>query len=161
MKKDMMSEYFDKLTGEQKKDFMAIHDLLCQLGYKPAKANTQELNIVFKNGQTREHIAKFSIENDRPVLKIKFYSSKNYSGLFAEAIRKTIEEYDYKYTGCYRCGKCHNRRRGYDYTYPDGRHYFRCGKELIAIYDFQHHDLEEIQYLINKHHQYLVSMISQ
>ena len=153
---DIMNSFYNHVHASTKVDFMELYAYLCELGYKPYRAKTKDINIVFKNSKTREHIAKFSIENREPVLKMKFYSIKHYSKVFSEAIRNTIEEYNYRYTGCYACGKCSDQLEGYDYTYPDGRHYFRCGKELIPIYDFQTNDLKEIKHLLNAHHDYLL-----
>ena len=153
-----MDEFYSKITEEQKILFMEIENYLFDLGYKPSRAKTKDTNFVFKNPKTKEHIAKFSIENNKPILKLKFYSSSNYSKLFEEALRVVIEEYQYKYTGCYKCGKCKEFLEGYTYLYSDGRKYFRCGKELIPLPFIRTEDLEEIKLLINTHHSYLYKL---
>jgi hypothetical protein len=91
-------------------------------------------------------------------LRIKFFASPAYSNFFQEAIRATIEEYDYKYIGCYGCGDC-NGTQGYWYRYPDGREYYRCGKELIEIFDTRNMPLEELLDLLKRQHEFFLSSL--
>ena len=154
-----MEEFYSKIENEQKNMFKEIEEYLFELGYKPSRAKTKDLNIVFKNSKTKEHIVKFSIEKEKPVLKLKFYSSSIYSNVFSEAIKNTIEEYQYKYTGCYKCGKCKESLEGYIYEYPDGRKYFRCAKELISLPTVRMENLDEIKQMIRVHHSYLMNKI--
>lgn len=102
---------------------------------------------------------KFSIENDLPVLKMKFYATASYTDLFHEGVRAVVEEYNYKYTGCYQCGKCKDGLEGYEYTYPDGRNYFRCGIELISLPPITHNDVPEILQLLKNQHEHYLSML--
>jgi hypothetical protein len=71
-------------------------------------------------------------------------------------IRTAIEEYDYQGTGYYSCGNC-DGIHGYQYKYSDGREYYRCGKELIEIYDTSNLPLEELLDLLKKQHEYFLS----
>jgi hypothetical protein len=58
-----------------------------------------------------------------------------------------IEEFGGKYTGCYGCGRC-DGTEGYTFVYPDGRQVFRCGSELISVFDFGEKDIPEIKNLM-------------
>lgn len=70
--------------------------------------------------------------------------------IFQNAIKNVIEEYDSKYTGCYGCGRCERKLEGYTYIYQDGRQVFRCGRELVPIYDYDEASIEEIKKLMNE-----------
>lgn len=155
-KMNILDEFYLVTDSSDKDLFIEIEKHLASLGYKPSRAKTKDINIVFKNRDTKEHLAKYTIEKGKAVLKLKFYSSKSYSALFNEAIRITIEEYEFRYTGCYGCGKCKESLEGYQYEYSDGRKYFRCGKELIALPDVKLENLDEIIQLITTQHEYLL-----
>ncbi|MDQ0193295.1 hypothetical protein [Paenibacillus wynnii] len=149
-----LDEFYQQLSDEETSVFSEIADYAAQLGYKPKKAKTQALNFVFNNSKTKKHIMKFSIEKGNPVLKMKFYASATYSHIFRESLRAVVEEFNYKYTGCYNCGKCKDKLEGYEYTYADGRTYFRCGVELISILPITDKDIPEIKKLLKTQHQY-------
>ncbi|MGZ9584008.1 hypothetical protein [Paenibacillus marinisediminis] len=150
----VLDEFFQYLSDEEKMLYSEIANQAEKLGYKPKKAKTQALNFVFNSNKTKKHIMKFSIEKGTPVLKMKFYASTNSSYIFQESVRTTIEEYNYKYTGCYNCGKCTDKLEGYEYKYADGRKYFRCGSELISLPPVTHNELPEILKLLHTQHQY-------
>lgn len=154
-----LDEFFVLLDDEDTMKFSQIADYAIHLGYKPKKAKTQSINYVFTNNKTKRHMLKFSIEEGIPHLKMKFYATKNYSPIFHEGVRVVVEEFNYKYTGCYNCGKCTDTLEGYEYTYPDGRTYFRCGSELICLPEFTQYDVPEILELIQTQHLYYLSKI--
>ncbi|ULQ58637.1 hypothetical protein K7I13_08690 [Brucepastera parasyntrophica] len=76
---------------------------------------------------------KFYGGEDGICWKLKFYANKEYSGIYDKSIKDVIERFNYKYVGCYGCGKCKKEKAGYNIEYDDGRKYFRCGFELIPI----------------------------
>lgn len=154
-----LDEFFVLLDDEDKVIYAQIADYVIHLGYKPRKAKTQAINYVFTNNKTKRHLLKFSIEEGIPHLKMKFYATKKYSLIFHEGVRAVVEEFNYKYTGCYKCGKCKDTLDGYEYTYPDGRRFFRCGSELISLPRFTQSDIPEILELIEKQHIYYVSRL--
>ena len=153
----ILDEFFQNLSDEDKILYSEIANQAEKLGYKPKKAKTQALNLVFSSNKTKKHIMKFSIEKGNPILKLKFYASSKYSNIFHESVRTTIEEDHYKYTGCYNCGKCKDGLEGYVYKYTDGRTYFRCGGELISLPPITHKELPEILELLNTQHQYYLT----
>ncbi|BCG60771.1 hypothetical protein [Paenibacillus sp. URB8-2] len=152
-----LEEFYQCLSAEDQNMYSEIANFATQLGYKPKKAKTQAINYVFNSNKTKKHIMKFSIEKSKAILKMKFYASTDYSYIFHESVRAVIEEYNYKYTGCYNCGKCKDNLEGYEYTYSDGRKYFRCGGELISIQRITLNDIPEIVNLLNTQHQYYLS----
>ncbi|WP_188539722.1 hypothetical protein [Paenibacillus segetis] len=154
-----LDEFFVFLSDEDKLKFSQIAEYAIHLGYKPKKAKTQSINYVFTNNKTKAHMLKFSIEKGNPYLKMKFYATKSYSLLFHEGIRAVVEEFNYRYTGCYECGKCKDTLHGYEYTYPDGRTFFRCGSELICLPDFTQQDIPEILDLLQTQHDYYLSKL--
>ncbi|MDT3429152.1 translation initiation factor 2 beta subunit (eIF-2beta)/eIF-5 [Paenibacillus forsythiae] len=152
-----LEEFYQYLSDEEKNIFSEIAGYAIKLGYKPKKAKTQAINYVFNSNKTKKHIMKFSIEQGRPILKMKFYASTDYSHIFHESVRAVMEEYNYKYTGCYNCGKCKDQLEGYEYKYSDGREYFRCGGELISIQPITNKEIPEIMKLLHTQHQYYLS----
>ena len=151
-----IKEYEAILSEDEKTYFAELYRHILALGYKPKKEKKKSISFDFKHRLVKNSIVKFSSEHGQPYLKLKFFATKEYSPCFKEAIRTTIEEFNYKYTGCYRCGKCGFNLEGYTYSYADGRKYFRCGLELIEIKDFLNIDIEETKNLIsNQHHFYL------
>lgn len=154
-----LAPFYESISEQERDMFIKLAQAVMLLGYKPKKAKTQAVNYVFTNSRTKRHLLKFSIEKGKPVLKLKFYASKEYSHLFKEAVRMTIEEYDYKYTGCYKCGKCTDGLDGYVYKYKDGRTYFRCGGELVSLPSIRDKDVPEIIKLLERQHEYYLTMI--
>lgn len=154
---DVLKDFIEYIGEKDKPIFTQIADIAINLGYKPKRAKTQDINYVFMNNKTKKHLLKFSIENDKPVVKLKFYATKEYSEIFTASIKQVIEEFDYRYTGCYQCGKCQGAPEGYVYTYPDGRSFFRCGSELIALSHVEIEMIPEISSLMKMQHEHFLS----
>ncbi len=148
-----MDDYFETLTAEGKIVFSAIADAALALGYRAKRDKTHSPGYTFSHRRVKRRILRFSVNRGKPVIKLRFFAAQEYSEFFHEAIRKTIEEYDFRYTGCYGCGNC-DGTEGYQYRYPDGREYFRCGSELIEIEDVSHVPLEELLELLREQHRY-------
>jgi len=151
---DNLEEFYNLLDEENKRYFSKIADFAFSLGYKVKRAKTKDINFVFTNSKTKKHILKFAYEKNKAVVKLKYYASRDYSHFFQECIRETIEEYDFKYTGCYKCGKCKDGLKGYYYLYPNGRQYFRCGGELISLPHITENILPELLDLLKKQHEF-------
>jgi len=105
--------------------------------------------------EVRDNILK----DNTPGLRLKFYASDDYSDIFKEGIKRVIEEFDGKYTGCYGCGRCKGKLQGYTYTYDDGKKVFRCGSELISIHNFSKIDIGETKRLIKKQDEFFMKVI--
>ncbi len=153
-----MDDYYAILTEEERDVFSSIADFAFNLGYKAKKDKTNAIGYSFKHSKLSKQILRFTSSRGKPVLRIKYFASPAYSEFFHEAIRATIEEFDYKYTGCYGCERC-DGTNGYRYTYPDGREYYRCGSELIEITDVRNLPLEELLELLQKQHEFFLSRL--
>jgi hypothetical protein len=151
-----MNDYFDTLADDEKPVFSAVAEFAFNLGYKAKRDKSKTLSYTFKHRSIKKHILRFSSAKGKPIIKLKFFASPSYSELFREAIRTVIEEYTFQYTGCYGCGDC-NGTQGYMYKYPDGREYYRCGKELIDLMDITKIPVPEMLELFKKQHDFHLS----
>jgi hypothetical protein len=152
-----LNDFFNSLNDEDRKIYSVIANFAYELGYKAKRAKTKDINYVFTNSKIKKHLLKFSFRDGKPNLKIKFYASKNYSSFFSDSVRKVIEEFNFKYTGCYKCGKCEGAPMGYNYEYPNGKRYFRCGSELIELPSIDESVISEILSLLKTQHTYYLS----
>lgn len=120
-----------------------------ELGYIEKRAKTIDVIYIFSHPITKERILKFSYSSKRGfVVHLKFNKSTNYTHFFHEAIRRTIEESNFKYTGCYaHCDKC-DGTLGYTYRYPNNSEYFRCYQELIELFDITLNEMSEVKSLL-------------
>jgi hypothetical protein len=151
-----MDDYFATLTEAEQAVFSAIAQYAFRLGYKAKKDKAKSLGYTFTHSKVKKLILRFSSSRGKPIIKLKFFASRHYSEFFQEALRATIEEYDYKYTGCYGCGNC-NGTEGYRYMYPDGREYYRCGTELIELTEISSVPVPELLELLREQHDYYAS----
>jgi hypothetical protein len=104
------------------------------LGYKMSRDKTRCPSYSFSSRKYGTTILRVIDDGKRRYIRLKFFGSASYPPAFEAALKRTIEEYDFKYTGCYGCGSCATPI-GYRIEYPDGREYFRCGRELVEIFD--------------------------
>lgn len=138
--------------------FLELAEYASHLGYHPVRNKTSDITIDFRKNNIKKTIMKMEVyeqkhdgykykERNIPGLRLRFFAAKGYSDLFKHGIQRVIEEFGGKYTGCYGCGRC-NGTEGYIYTYPDGRQVYRCGSELISIYNFNEENIPEIKNLL-------------
>ncbi|HAB61644.1 MAG TPA: hypothetical protein DCE48_13290 [Lachnospiraceae bacterium] len=155
----LIEEYIALIPERFRKLFNELAEYAVYLGYNPIRNKTQDLTIDFKKNKYKATIMKFGLkepkhdgfgcgERDNPDLRLRFFACEGYSEIFQNGIKHVIEEFDGKYTGCYGCGRCKGGLEGYTYIYPDGRKVFRCGRELIAIVDYDETVIEEIKKLM-------------
>jgi len=157
-RKIIMEDYLATIAADERTIFSAIAQYAFNLGYKVKKDKTNALGYTFTHSKIRKPILRFTSIKGKPILRLKFFASSTYSYFFHEAIRVTLEEYDFKYTGCYGCGNC-NGTQGYRYRYSDGREYYRCGAELIEICDVKNVPFAELLDLFKKQHEYYLSKL--
>lgn len=153
--KNLIKEFLGTLSTEESMIYSEIMDYLMQLGFTPVKCKTAEFGLDFYNSRLKQKIAKFYNRDFR----LKFYASDSYSEKFSNGIKKVIEDFNGKYTGCYGCGRCKGKLRGYTYVYPDGRKVFRCGSELLVISSITINDIPEIKELITVQNQFFLTAI--
>ena len=145
----MLEDLFDVLSSDDRTLVSELFKFTIDNNLKCNRSKTKDIIYVFSHPKTKERIMKFSHGKKQGfMVSLRFHLSKSYSTFFSEAIRKSIEEYDYRYTGCYpRCNKC-DGTKGYIYTYPDGRQFFRCYLELINLPNVSFRELDELKALI-------------
>jgi hypothetical protein len=163
--KKIINELLVRIPPEYHPLFIDLAEFAISLGYLPKRNKTKDITIDFSNYKTKKAILKLEEKEQKhdgfrygergvPGVRMKFFATDKYSELFSNGIKNVIEEYGGKYTGCYGCGECGTDYQGYYYHYPDGRTIFRCGRELISIFDFSTENLDEMKKLLAKQAEY-------
>ena len=126
-----------------------LSEFALDLGYIKKRAKTKDEIYIFVHPKTKERILKFSYSNKTGfVVHLKFNKTTDYTHFFHEAIRKTREESNFRYTGCYaNCNSC-DGTLGYTYRYPNNTEYFRCYQELIELFDITINEISELKTLL-------------
>ena len=164
----LMNEFLPLISAEYQNMFRELAEYAAALGYPPVRCKTKDLAIDFRSSKCKATIMKMEIkeqrhdgfrcgERDVPGLRLKFFASKHYSPMFHRGVQHVIEEFDGKYTGCYGCGRCTGSPQGYVFRYPDGREVFRCGRELISVFDFGEENMREIKSLLKAQAEYFAA----
>lgn len=161
----LLDAFLAEIGEEYRRMFLDLAEYAVSLGYSPVRNKTKDLSIDFKISKTKRTIMKMEVKEqkhdsfrcgERPVpgLRLRFFAAGTYSEIFHEAVRKALESFGGKYTGCYGCGRCGGDPQGYIYRYSDGRELFRCGAELISIFYFDEGHVEEIKRLLRLQAEY-------
>lgn len=163
-KQMLLNDFLSKIPDKDKVLFQSIAEYAVVLGYQPKKTKTRIFQLDFTSNKLNKTILKLEApdekyENNLPGIRLKFYANESYSNIFHEGIKRVIEAFDGRYTGCYGCGKCKDGLEGYTYLYPDGKSVFRCGGELISITSWNESHLPEIRHLINTQNDFWVNQI--
>lgn len=148
-----LEEYLAILNQPERALFTPVADFAFSLGYRARRDKTRDLNFSFLHRQVKPLILRYSILRGRPVIRLKFFAAGTYSRFFEDALKTTIEEYEFRYTGCYGCEKC-DGSHGYTIRYRDGREYFRCGLELIDLPGLSSAELPELLDLFRRQHEF-------
>lgn len=154
-----MEDYLETASDEEKLVLSTIADYAFDLGYQAKKDKSKTPGYTFKHSKIKKLILRFSTSKGKPIIKLKFFAAQQYSRFFLEALKEVIEEFDYRYTGCYGCRKC-DGTEGYLYRYQDGREYYRCGTELIELSDVKNVPLVEFLELFKTQHEYYLSQLN-
>jgi hypothetical protein len=155
----LVEEFLGHVRPEYHGMFRQLAEYACSLGYRPVKTKTKDFCLDFRSAKAGRTLMKMEEkeqkhgnlrfgQRDCPGLRLRFFASLDYSALFHEGVLNVIEEFNGRYTGCYGCGHCKGEKQGYTYLYPDGRKVFRCGLELVSVFDFTSDDLPEFQRLM-------------
>ncbi len=151
--------------------FKDLSEYAISLGYTPVRNKTKDYSLDFKNNKLKKTIMKLEEKEQKhegigygerniPGLRLKFFASSEYSGIFKKGIQIVIENFDGKYTGCYGCGRCQEKLQGYRFVYPGKNEVFRCGSELVSIYEFSDQDRLEIMKLMGEQAEYFTSFFN-
>jgi hypothetical protein len=154
----ILEELFSTVDEKYAAMFRELAEYAVSLGYNPIRNKTSDITIDFQKNRIKKKIMKMEAheqkhdgykygERDIPGLRLRFFAANEYSDIFKHGIQRVIEEFGGKYTGCYGCGRC-DGTEGYTFVYPDGRQVFRCGSELISVFDFGEKDIPEIKNLM-------------
>lgn len=161
-KYNILNEFLAQLPKTEYKLYIELAEYALSLGYVPKKTKTRLFALDFTKNKVKKTIMKlelhqYSKDTNGPGFRLKFYASQEYSDIFKEGIRKVIEEFGGRYTGCYGCGRCKGELEGYTYVYDDGKKVFRCGGELIPIQGLGMEHLPEIKALLKKQDDFFMS----
>lgn len=149
----LLNSFLLELPERYREIFRELGEYAISLGYRPKRTKSKDFTLDFSKNKVKRTILKMEVhdngqKSNSPGLRLKFYATEAYSKIFRDGVQTVIEEFNGKYTGCYGCGRCKGKLEGYIFTYPDGKEVFRCGNELIAIHDFDAHDIPEIKALL-------------
>ncbi len=158
----LIDEFLEAIPIEYRVMMNELAEYADTLGYVAKRTRTKHLSIDFSKNKVKRTIIKFedhdnAITSREPGLRLKFYASKTYSDVFKDGIQRVIEAFDGRYTGCYGCGRCNAVLEGYSYEYPDGKKVFRCGNELIAIYNWNDKNIPEIKELLKTQDEFWIN----
>ncbi len=163
--KAILTKLLDRIPPEYHPLFTELAEYAISLGYLPKRTTAKDVAVDFANRRTRRTILKLEEKEQKhdgyrygergiPGVRLKFFAGEEYSAIFSNGIKNVIEEFDGKYTGCLGCGDCGSDHQGYIYHYPDGREVFRCGRELISVFDFSTGSPDEMKRLLRKQAEY-------
>lgn len=167
----ILDELFSKIDNNYSAMFQELAEYAINLGYNPIRNKTHDVTIDFRKNKIKKSIMKMEVseqkhdgyaycERNIPGLRLRFFAAKDYSDIFQRGIQRVIEGFDGKYTGCYGCGRC-DGSEGYTYIYPNGKQVFRCGSELISIFDFDEKNMPEIKTMLKTQADYYVARFDQ
>lgn len=154
----IINEFLPSIDTNYHPMFLDLAEYSVSLGFNPVRNKTHDVSIDFRNNKIKRAIMKMEAKEqkhdgftygarDIPGLRLRFFAAKEYSEIFKRGIQNVIEEFEGRYTGCYGCGRC-DGTEGYIYQYPDGRQVYRCGSELLSIFDFSEQDIPENKKLL-------------
>lgn len=151
--KQVLETFLVNLPESSREMFREIAEFAIDLGYLPKKTKSKDYVIDFIKNKVKRTVLKLEvhdngIKTNGPGIRMKFYATAEYSDIFRNGVKRVIEEFGGKYTGCYGCGKCKYELEGYTYVYDDGKKVFRCGNELIAITGIGEQHIPEIKELL-------------
>lgn len=156
--KDKEKQLLNQLLNSVQKDYINVCKELIEyavsLGYLPHKTQASGFAVSFTGKKTNRTVIKISpvtgLNHKKfiPELRIKFSASKNYSDIFANAVKNEAENHGGIYTGCFSCGKCPDAEsKMYKYVYPDGKIVRLCAEVMLAP-DWNKENLPEIKEVI-------------
>ena len=154
----LIDSCISKMNDEDKIIYRPIAEYAAELGYTPKQIKTAggvSEELVFTKSRIKRTLLRIHptkqatptkiLQTGKAGFKLFFCATPQYSEPFQEGIKRVIEAYDGKYTGCSRCGRCKGESEGYTYVYPDGKMVFRCGGVLIALHTISKENIEEIR----------------
>lgn len=166
--KIIVDQLIQALPETDREAYRNIVEYAVSLGYTPKKLHADSTYVSFFKNKVGRTIMKVSAHHneclkvdDVPGLYLNFYANEKYSDIFQQGVKKVIEHFGGKYTGCYGCGKC-DGTYGYTYTYPDAdrREIFKCGFELVELPPIDASHVDEIKRLLKIQDEFFVEHFS-
>jgi hypothetical protein len=151
---DFFEEFYSLSSPDQAALYRTMAEKAIQLGYKAKREKAKQFGISFSSSKYKVTILRFTADKNKPAFRLKFFAAPHYSAVFERSLKKVIERFDFKYTGCYGCNKCKDEKEGYTIRYDDGREYFRCGFELIDINELNEQVKDEVLELLTLQTEY-------
>lgn len=136
------ADFFRCLSAEETGFFFELYEKAMELKLKVKKDATKTPCVSFLMGKNL--VMRFINNGKRNYIKLKYYNCSEPGEVLERALLRTIEEHDFRYTGCYGCGSCQGKRRGYTIRHGNLKTYFRCGRELIEVYEINENSMPEI-----------------
>ena len=150
---DLVEEYLTFIDDDKKHIYRDIAQAAIDLGFIPKKDKVKHFGISFMSKKYGVTLLRM-INDKRPELRLKFFATEDYSKAFDDSIKYIIEKFQFKYVGCYGCGKCKTKKEGYIVNYPNNKTDFRCGSELIEIMELNGSIKDEIIDLMKNQKKY-------
>ena len=133
----LIENCISEMSVDEKEIYRQIAEFAVELGYTPKPIKTAQgisNKLSFKKAKISRTLLKINPGHQNQKLALVFYATPTYSDVFQEGIKRVIEEFDGRYTGCYsKCKRKCDKPQGYTYVYPDGKTVFRCGGEYIEL----------------------------
>ena len=151
--KATLNKIIDALPNEHRESFGKVAEYAVSLGYTPVLKGAKKNYADFSKNKIGRTILKIDAAPTPPRFAMKFYALPEYTGVFQEAIEKSIREHArLKYeikphcTGCMqrRNGRC-NEPQGYNISLPDGKQGFICGFGIIDLPSFNAANIPEVK----------------
>jgi hypothetical protein len=159
--KILVDECINIFPKDTKGIFKELSEYAISLGYMPKWVKVRVAgkavngdSLTFIKNKVKRTLMKIKPAGNwhnvnKPCLILTFFASSNYSDVFKQGIKRAIEEFEGRYTGCYGCGKCEKGKlQGYTYIYPEGKKVFRCGGALIELPPISADHIAEIKQLM-------------
>ncbi len=152
------------MDDEDKRIYRPIVEYALELGYTPKPIQKSQKTAKNENGDelafSKSRVSRTLLrlhpgftkppvnyqihQEGKAQLRLVFFATPEYSEPFRFGLKNKNEAFNFKYTGCYGCGRCKGDE-GYTYTYPDGKMVFRCGIELIELPPLAPEHVEEVK----------------
>ena len=164
-----LDKIINALPDNYRKTFREIAEYTISLGYTPVLKGTKKNYADFSKNKINRTILKIDAGPTPPRLAMKFYAFPEYTGVFHDAIEKSIMEHSrLKYeikshcTGCMqrKNGRC-NEPEGYNISLPDGKQGFICGFGIMSLPSFSDENISEVKAALKAQDDYFIKHCSE
>jgi len=133
--KKLIESCVAKINPEEREAYRAIAQYAVELGYMPKqvlRSGKKSDDLDFKKNKVKRKLMQLRATDGNLKIKMVFCATPD----CFEYLQAETEFYEGKnFFGCGGCGRCKGEPQGYTHTYPDGKTVFRCGAELVHMWD--------------------------